>query len=154
MPLELQFRPIIIGDLHNFIYPPIQKLSDLDSCRSLLLWQRSESEVWLDNAELGEQSLGLLVLDAGVDDNIIARNPVDWSGDTVLVAGLKGVDNTEDLGSITASRGRVREDEADGLLWVNDKDRADSERNALGVDVGRVLMVEPRAGSTRSIAIW
>jgi len=42
-----------------------------------------------------------------VDNNIIARDPVDRGGDAVLVAGLKGVDNTEDLGGVTASGGWV-----------------------------------------------
>lgn len=78
-----------------------------NSCGSLLLWQRGESEVWLDNTELREQSLGLLVLDAGMDNNIVTRNPVDGGGDTVLIASLKGVDDAEDLGSVTASGGRV-----------------------------------------------
>ena len=81
-----------------YSFPP----APLDGCGSLLLGQRGESEVWLDDAELGKQSLGLLVLDAGVDDNVITRNPIDWGGDTVLVAGLEGVDNTEDLGGVTA----------------------------------------------------
>jgi hypothetical protein len=100
---------------------------------------------------LGEQSLGLLVLDTRVDDHVVTRNPINGCGDTVFVASLEGVDNTEDLGSIAASGGWVREDEADGLLWVNDEDRADSKCNALGVDVGGVLMIEPRARSTRRI---
>jgi hypothetical protein len=56
---------------------------------------------------LREQSLGLLILDAGVDDNIVTRNPVDGGGDTVLVANLKGVDDTEDLGGVAACGGRV-----------------------------------------------
>jgi hypothetical protein len=56
---------------------------------------------------LREQSLGLLVLDARVDDNIISGDPVDRSGDTMLVAGLKGVNDTEDLGGVPARGGWV-----------------------------------------------
>jgi hypothetical protein len=118
----------------------------LDVSRGLLLWQRSESKIWLDDAELGEQGLGLVILDAGVDDNIISRDPVDWGGDTVLVASLEGVDDTENFGGVAASGGWVREDEADGLLWVNDENRADGERNALGIDIGSILVVKPRRG--------
>lgn len=54
-----------------------------------------------------EQSLSLLVLDAGVDNNIVTRNPVDGGGDTVLVASLEGVDDAEDLSGVAASGGRV-----------------------------------------------
>lgn len=43
----------------------------LDVGGGLLLWQRSESEVWLDNSEIREEGLGLLVLDGGVDNHII-----------------------------------------------------------------------------------
>jgi hypothetical protein len=85
-----------------------------------------------------------------VDNNIVTRNPVDWGGDTVLVASLEGIDHTEDLGGVAASGGRVRENEADGLLGVDDEDRADGERNALGIDVGGVLVVQPPALSARA----
>jgi len=61
----------------------------------------------------------------------------------VLVAGLQGVDNSEDFSSVAAGAGGVGEDGADGLLWVDDENGADGEGNALGVDVGRVLVVDP-----------
>lgn len=61
----------------------------------------------------------------------------------MLVASLERVDNAQNLGGVTASAGGVREDGADGLLGVDDKDGADSESNALGVDVGGVLVVDP-----------
>ena len=61
----------------------------------------------------------------------------------MLVAGLEGVDNAQDLGGVATSAGRVGEDGADGLLRVNDKDRADGESNALGIDVGSILVVDP-----------
>jgi len=51
---------------------------------------------------LREQSLSLLVLDAGVDDHIITGDPVDWGGDPVLIAGLERVDDTKDLGGVAA----------------------------------------------------
>jgi len=61
----------------------------------------------------------------------------------VLIASLQRVDDSEHLGGVAASAGGVGEDGANGLLRVDDEDRADSEGNALGVDVGRVLVVDP-----------
>jgi hypothetical protein len=83
------------------------KSDHLNGSRSLLLWQRGESEIWLDDSELREEGLGLIVLDARVDNHIVTRDPVDWGGNTVLVTGLKGVDNTEDLSGVAASGSRV-----------------------------------------------
>ena len=61
----------------------------------------------------------------------------------MLVTSLERVDNAQNLGGVTASAGRVREDGADGLLGVDDEDRADGESNALGVNVGGILVVDP-----------
>ena len=55
---------------------------------NLLRRQRSKAKVRLDGTEVGEQGLGLLALDGGVDNNIITGDPVDRGGDLVLVAGL------------------------------------------------------------------
>jgi hypothetical protein len=109
----------------------------------LLLWERSGSEVWLDDLELGEELLGEVVADRWVHNDIIAWDPVDWGRDAVLVAGLEGVDDAENLGGVAAGGGWVGEDEADGLLWVDDEDGADGEGDALGVAVGDVLVVNP-----------
>ena len=79
-------------------------------------------------------------------DHVITGDPVDGGGDTVLVAGLERVDDAEHFGRVAARRRRVREDETDGLLGVDDEHRADGEGDALLVDVGRVLVVEPAAG--------
>jgi len=64
----------------------------------------------------------------------------------VLVAGLQGVDNAEDLGGVATSGGWVREDGADGLLWVDDEDGTNGERDSLGVNVGCVLVVQHVVG--------
>lgn len=109
----------------------------------LSLGQRSEAEVWLDNAEVGEQLLSLLVGDRGSDNDVVTDDPVDGGGDTVLVTGLEGVDDAEDLGGVAAGGGGVGEDGADLLLGVDEEDGADGEGNALGVDVGGVLVVDP-----------
>jgi hypothetical protein len=112
----------------------------------LLLGQRGEAQVGLDDAELGEELLGLLVLDGGVDDDVVAGDPVDGGGDLVLVAGLERVDDAQDLGRVAAGGGRVGEDGADGLLGVDDEDGADGEGDALFVDVCGVLVVEHVVG--------
>jgi len=91
---------------------------------------------------LREQSLGLFVLNTGVNDNIITGDPIDWGGNTVLVAGLEGIDNSENLGGVASSGSGVGKDEADGLLGVDDEDGTDSESNTLGINVGGVLVVE------------
>lgn len=111
--------------------------------RSLLLWKWSESEVWLHDLDLGEKLLGLWGLDARVDDHIITWNPVDWGGDLVLVAGLERVEHAKNLGGVAAGRGWVGQNQTDGLLWVDDEDAADGECDALLVNVGGVLVVDP-----------
>lgn len=107
------------------------------------LGKRSEAEVRLNNAEVGEQLLGLLVGDGGRDDDVVTGDPVDGGGDAVLVAGLEGVDNAEDLVGVAAGGGRVGEDGADLLVGVDEEDGADGEGDALLVDVGGVLVVDP-----------
>lgn len=76
-------------------------------------------------------------------EKLLTWNPVDGGGDTVGITGLQRVDNAENLGGVTASRGRVGEDETDGLLWVDDEDGSDSECDTLRIDVGGVLVVKP-----------
>jgi hypothetical protein len=134
--IHIQRPQISKSVLYSGIYP-------LHCGGGLLLWQRCESKIWLDDAEVGEQGLGLLILDTGVDNDIVTRDPVDRGGDAMLVTSLQRVDNTKNLSSVSASRGGVREDEADCLLRINDENGSDSERNALGVDIGGVLVVKP-----------
>lgn len=76
-------------------------------------------------------------------NHIISWNPVDGGGDAVLVTSLKGVYNTEHLGGIAAGRGGVGEDQADGLLGVDDEDRSDGEGNSLSINIGGILVVQP-----------
>lgn len=133
--------------MYAVLLPPSARITYLFVSRllgtDLLLGQRGEAQVGLDDPELGEQGLGLLVADGGRDDDVVAGDPVDGGGDAVLVAGLEGVDDAEDLGGVAAGRGRVAEDGADLLVGVDEEDGADGEGNALGVDVGGVLVVDP-----------
>jgi hypothetical protein len=78
-----------------------------------------------------------------VHDDVLTGDPVDGCGDAVLVAGLQGVDDAQDLGGVAAGGGWVGEDGADGLLGVDDEDGADGEGDALLIDVGGILLVDP-----------
>jgi hypothetical protein len=78
-----------------------------------------------------------------VNNDIVTRNPVDGGGDAVLVASLKAVEDTEDLGTVAACAGGIREDKTNGLLGVDDEDRANGERDALLVDICGILVVDP-----------
>ena len=56
------------------------------------------------NCELWEQSLCFIVAHARMDDNIVTLIPVDRSGDTVLVAQLKRVDNANNFVKVSSGR--------------------------------------------------
>lgn len=101
-----------------------------------------EAEVGLDLTDLTELGLSIGGGDGGRNDNIITGEPVDGGGDTVLLGGQESVDDTEDLGGVTASGGGVGEGEADLLGGVDDEDGADGQSQTLGVDVGGVLVVD------------
>ena len=44
--------------------------------------------------DLGEQFLGLLVVNGRVDNDILSFVPVDWGGNFVLITELQGVNDT------------------------------------------------------------
>lgn len=48
-------------------------------------------------SETGEERVGLLVRDGGVNDNIVTLVPVDRGGDIVLVTKLERIDHSNDL---------------------------------------------------------
>lgn len=93
----------------------------------LLLRKWREAEIWLDNAQVGEDFLGLVRLDGWVNNHVVTWDPVDRGCDLVLVAGLERVEDAEDLGRVATGRGRVGQDRADGLLGVDEEDGADGE---------------------------
>lgn len=80
-----------------------------------------------------------------MNDNVVTGDPVDGCCDLVLVSSLERVDNSQNLSRVAASRSGVGKDGSDGLLGVDDEDRADGKSNALLVDVGSVLVVKPKA---------
>lgn len=60
----------------------------------------------------------------------------------MLVGGLESIDDTEDLGGVTASGSGVGEDQTDLLAGVDDEDGADGQSQTLRVHVGGVLVVD------------
>ena len=62
-----------------------------------------------------------------MNNHIVTWNPVDRSRHLVLVTRLKRINDTEHFSRVAASGCRVREDEADGLLGINDEDGTDGE---------------------------
>jgi hypothetical protein len=59
----------------------------------------------------------------------------------VLVASNQTVNYSEYLSSITASAGRITQDEANRLRGVDDEHTTDGEGNTLGIDIGGILVV-------------
>ena len=66
------------------------KLPIYNTNKIILDLERGRPQVWQVNGVLREEGLGLLVVDRGVDDDIVSLLPVDGGGDAVLVTGLKG----------------------------------------------------------------
>jgi hypothetical protein len=90
--------------------------------------------------EFREERFSLLVADGGVDNHIVAFFPVYGGSNAVLVAGLKRVDDADDLvlGEVRPSRlnlkethkvaacdGGVRNGEPDNLFWIDHENGAD-----------------------------
>ena len=119
------------------------------SCSTgLLLWKRCNPQVWLDDLEVREQLFRLLVFDAWVHDHVITRNPIDRSGNLVLIPRLERINDTQNLSSVSACRCGVRQDSADRLLRVDDEDRPDGEGNALCINICSVLVVQHVVGQS------
>lgn len=91
----------------------------------------------------GTQFIGVVILWVIVSNVLCDKERPERGFIPVLVTSLQRVDNPQDLIGVTASRGGVRKDETNSFLGVNDEDGADGECNALGIDVGGVLVVNP-----------
>lgn len=109
----------------------------------MILSQRSEPQIRLHRLHIWKLGLRLLVGDIHGDHHIITGLPVGGGIDAVLVRGEQGVHNAEQFSRAPAGGGRIGLDEADDFVGVDDEDGADRVGNASGVDIGRVLVVEP-----------
>lgn len=67
--------------------------------------------------------------------------PVDRGSHALLIASLKRIDDSENFGRVTASRGRVHHGKSDLLAGVNDEHGPNGEGDALLVDVIQILLV-------------
>lgn len=52
------------------------------------------------------------------------------------------IDDPQDFVKVTTGGGGVRNGQADDLLGVDDEHRSDGEWNALGIDVGGILVIQ------------
>jgi hypothetical protein len=107
-----------------------------------LLLKSGEAQVRLDLTDIAKLLLSILSGDGRGNDDIVTGEPVDGAGNAVLVGGLEGINHTENLSGVTAGGGGVGHDQTDLLGGVNDENGADSESDALLVDVGGVLVVD------------
>lgn len=85
---------------------------------------------------------GILVRHRRRNDNVITGQPVDRSGDALLVGSLQRLHDTQHLGRVAAGGGWVRHGQANLLAGVDNKNGADGQGHALVVDVGGVLVVD------------
>ena len=99
-------------------------------------------QVRLELSHVIELLLRILSRHRWRNDDILTNLPVDRSHDTLLVARLQRVDNAQDLGRVPPSGGWVEHNQTDLLGGINDEDRSDGERNALGGQVIQVLLVD------------
>ena len=102
----------------------------------------SRSKTHLDRPVPREELIRLLLLDTVGHNDILTRGPIHRSSDLVLGRNLQRVDHSQELIDVPSRRSRVREDEADDLLGVDDEYRTDGEGESEGVDVGGVESVE------------
>ena len=102
----------------------------------------SRSKTHLDRPVPREELIRLLLLNTVGHNDILTRGPIHRSSDLVLGRNLQRVDHSQELIDVPPRRSRVREDEADDLLGVDDEYRTDGEGESEGVDVGGVESVE------------
>ena len=112
----------------------------------LLLLQISEAQVRLNSADFAKLLLGILSRNRRRNNNIVTREPVNRASNAVLVGSLEGINDTENLSSVTTSRSGVGHDQTDLLAGVDDEDGADGQSQSLGVHVGGVLVVNHVVG--------
>lgn len=91
----------------------------------LKLWQGGHSR--LNSPDVTELLDGVFRRDHRGDDDVVTGNPVDSGVNTVVVGGLQGIDNSQDLSGVAAGGGGVAECETDLFVGVDDENRADGQ---------------------------
>lgn len=110
------------------------------------------SQIRLHDSELPELFSGLFVFHIWVNNNVLAWSPVNRRGHLVIIVCLKGIDDAQDFGGGSPGGGRVGLDNADVLRRIDHEDGADSERHAVRINIGRVLVIEPNHPTERHVS--
>ena len=66
----------------------------------------------------------------------------------MLIPSLERINDTQNLSSVSACRGRVRQDSTDRLLRVDDEDGADGKGNALLINICSILIIQHIIGQS------
>jgi len=95
------------------------------------------------NLVLGEQSLGFLALDTGMNDNVVTGLPIDRSSDSVLITQLDCVDYPYNLIEIPSCNGGVVQFEPDLFGGIDYEHCPDGKRETRSaINVGSILIIE------------
>lgn len=87
------------------------------------------AQVRLDLANFTKLLLGICGTHRRRHDDIITNVPVDRGSYTLLITGLQGVDDSQDLSGVSAGGGGVHHGQADLLARVDNEHGANSKRN-------------------------
>ena len=73
---------------------------------------------------------------------MLTRNPIYWRSDPLLIPRLQTIHHPQDLGRVPPRAGGIAQNQADGLLRVDNKHAPDGKRDALLVHVRHILMIQ------------
>lgn len=73
-------------------------------------------------------------------------DPVDGSGNLVLVSSLERINDSQNLSGVAPGRCGIGQNETDSLLGVDDEDASNGEGDALAIHIGGVLVVKHVVG--------
>ena len=76
------------------------------------------------------------------EPQLLTRNPVDWRRNLVLVTRLQTVDYPQHLRRVSPRASRIAQDQPNGLLGIDNVHAPDRQSHALGVHIGRVLVID------------
>lgn len=100
------------------------------------------AQVGLQLPDLAELLLRILSRNRRGHNHVLSDRPVDGSRNTLLIRGLQSVNDTQHLGGVSASRGRVEHGQTDLLGGVDNENGTDGEGNALLGNVVKVPLVD------------
>ena len=89
------------------------------------------AQVRLDLANFTKLLLSIRGTDGRRHDDIIANGPVDRGNYTLLITGLQGVNNPQNLRGVSARGSGIHHCQANLLVRVDNKHRANSKRDFL-----------------------